>query len=135
MDRKTKDVELFGEKLILAGRSVRDRLVLDKAFEGIELNTFENISNYTAQLLVSGLKHNIKKYKSVVHFVYNYKTWRWNRKVKKLISLKNIITLPYETIEELSWIILAWEGIEKPKEGVQPKVEKKKVLAPQLSKG
>lgn len=134
MDRKTKDVELFGEKLVLAERSVWDRVVTEKAFENVNLNSFETISEYTLNILFTGLKYNTIGYKRFWHIVENYKHWKHNKRIKKLVSLKNIMTLPFNVIDDLVWTMLAWEGADRPKKGEKPKVEKKKVSAIPLPK-
>ena len=126
MNRKNQDVELFGEKLILAERSVYDRRVTEAAFADVEVETFDTVTDKLANILHSGLKYNYVDYKGWWRPVFNFKAWQRNKQIKKLVSLKNILSLPYSIIEDNVWIMLAWEGIEKPDPAVKPKTQKKK---------
>ena len=126
MNRKNQDVELFGEKLILAERSVYDRRVTEAAFADVEVDTMDNVTDRMASVILSGLQYNYVDYKWWFHFIYNLKAWGRNKQVKKIVTLKNVLSLSYSEMDDLFWVMMGWEGIEKPDPNVKPKTQKKK---------
>jgi len=108
-DRRTKEIELFGKKLLLSARTVADvRDLSDYLFtkEKSEDGLYVNPSVYNdifMAALYCGLKIN-----------YNYDRLKWynfiKKRIRKLLSMINLSTLSNDEIVRLGTIVFDLEN-------------------------
>lgn len=85
---KSIDIELFGKKLKLSQRSIKD--IIDASLFDSDKNKTEDKLFLNAFIIYSGLKVNIDKYKSVPF--WNIVARIKKKKLEQIVSVQNILS-------------------------------------------
>ena len=79
---KGKQINLFGEKLLLHERRIKDAFQLDDIFSALDSTVSQNDISLSIQTLLDGLKLNLErcsiKYPLWKRGIFRFGLWRWS---------------------------------------------------------